>query len=127
MSERNSEPIFCSECQEEVKASNARMLDGKVLCKADLASKPFVARMRARKLAEDDKRWSGKGFQSAFTAIAALMLVVGVALIFKKDQLVPGIWMVVASILTALSGLFVGSVIDILLDIRDQLKGTHNR
>ena len=81
--EREVEPVFCSECQNPVDVSKARMLDGEVLCPKDLAKRPFFDRLRARKLPQNYKRRSGRTFQSLFTSIAALMLVVGIAFVWK--------------------------------------------
>ena len=78
MSDLTSEPIFCTECQNEVKVEDARILDGRILCPADLGKKSFFDKVRARKLPQNYKRRSGRFFQSMFTSIAALMLVVGV-------------------------------------------------
>lgn len=125
MSEREHEAIFCSECQNEVKVESARVLDGKVLCRADLAKRSFFERLRARKLPQDYRRRSGKTFHGMMTSIAALMLVVGVAFIWKKDDLASGVWMIMASVLVAIAGMFVSDVIDLLLDIRDQLRQQH--
>jgi|GEM_PF-6122419 len=127
MSEREIEPIFCSECQNEMRVQDARTLDGKILCPADLAKHPLVDRMRARRLPEDYLRRGGAIFRSVFTSFAALMLVVGVAFIVKKDQLATGVWMIVASVFVALTGVFVGDVVDLLLDIFDQLKQLNRR
>jgi hypothetical protein len=85
MTERHAEPIFCSECQEEVRPENARILDGAILCRKDLASKGFFARLRARRLGETAHRRSGKVFTGFFTSLAMLMLVVGIAFAWKQD------------------------------------------
>ena len=77
MSQPESEPIFCTECQNEVKVEEARVLDGKVLCPADLAKKSLFAKMRARKLPQNYRRRSGRFFQRMVTSMAAFMLVVG--------------------------------------------------
>ena len=84
MSERRAEPIFCSECQEEVRAENARLLDGAVLCRRDLATKGFFARLRARRLGETARRRGGKVFTGFFTSLAMLMLIVGIAFVWKQ-------------------------------------------
>jgi len=114
-------PVFCSECQQEVKVEDARVLDGQVLCPRDLAKRGFFARMRARKL-PGSQRWSGKTFQSMFTSIAALMLVVGIALVWKEEQLASGVWMIVFSILVGFFGRLAKDLIDLLLDILDELR-----
>jgi len=81
--EREVEPVFCSECQNPVDVSKARMLDGLVLCPKDLAKRGLFDRIRARKLPENYRRRSGGTFRSLFTSIAALMLVVGIAFVWK--------------------------------------------
>jgi hypothetical protein len=85
MTQREQEPIFCTECQNEVKVEAARVLDGKILCPADLAKRPFLDRLRSRKLPQNYMRRSGKTFQGLFTSIAALMLVIGIAFIWKAQ------------------------------------------
>ncbi len=85
--EREAEPVFCSECQNEVDVAKGRLVDGQVLCPADLAKRPFFDRLRARKLPENYKRRSGRTFQSLFTSIAALMLVVGIAFVWRAKTL----------------------------------------
>jgi hypothetical protein len=122
MTQRDAEPVFCSECQNEVKVESARMLDGHVLCPADLRKKPLFERMRARRLPEDARRRGGAVYKSFFTASAALMLVVGASLVWSKNDLAAGIWMVIASIVVAFFGVLAGDVVDLLLDIFEQLK-----
>ncbi len=121
MPEREREPVFCSECQNEVKVEDARILDGKILCPVDLAKHSFFERLRARKLPQDYRRRSGKTFQSVLTSVAALLLVVGIAFIWQKGHLVAGVFMIALSVLSAVLAMFVADVIDLLLDIRDQL------
>ncbi len=85
MAQHENEPIFCSECQNEVAVQKARILDGRVLCPADLAKRPFLDRLRARKLPQDYRRRTGRVFQSLFASMAALMILIGVVFIIKKD------------------------------------------
>lgn len=141
MSERGIEPIFCSECQNEIKPENARLLHGQIVCKADLAKQPFVERLRARRLPQDVTRRGGASFRSLFTSLAALMFVVGVPFVARvvgvtffghSDQateeavrrayLAPGVAFMFASALVAVFGLLAGDVVDLLLDILDQLR-----
>jgi sterol desaturase/sphingolipid hydroxylase (fatty acid hydroxylase superfamily) len=126
MSQREAEPVFCGECQNEVKVESARAVDGQVLCAADLRKRPFLQRLRARKLPENVMRRGGTVFKSFFTMLAALMLVVGVALIWSEDpskhSLTAGVWMVMASMFVAFFGLFAGDAVDLLLDIFEQLR-----
>jgi hypothetical protein len=67
-----------------VRPESARILDGAVLCRKDLATKGFFARLRARRLGETAHRRSGKVFTGFFTSLAMLMLVVGVAFAWKQ-------------------------------------------
>ncbi|MHC4713256.1 MAG: hypothetical protein ACYTAN_08310 [Planctomycetota bacterium] len=90
MSQLESEPIFCSECQNEITVAKARMLGGRVLCPADLAKRSFLDRLRARRLPQDYRRRTGKVFQSLFASMAALMIVIGIVFIVKGDAVAPG-------------------------------------
>lgn len=158
--ERELEPVFCGECQNSVGVSKARVLDGQVLCPKDLSKRSFFDRLRARKLPQNYKRRSGRTFRSLFTSIAALMLLVGIAFVWRakqtplpigpvegaaaveaaadmtapgpvllsapdKQYLVSGICMILAGVIVAISGMFVGDALDLLLDISDELR--HSR
>ena len=135
MSEHHAEPVFCSECQNEVAIEKARVLGGKVLCPTDLAKRSFLERLRARRLPQDYSRRSGRVFQSMMTSMAALILVLGIGFIIRAllamgnipegqkwpvEALLPGLLMILASALVAIAGMFAGDVIDLLMDIRDQ-------
>lgn len=153
--EREVEPVFCSECQNPVDVSKARVLDGQVLCTKDLSKRSFFDRFRARKLPQNYKRRSGRTFRGLFTSIAALMLVVGIAFVWRAKQapsavgpapegiaveaaadmpapsllnapgqyyLVSGICMILAAVIVAISGMFVGDALDLLLDISEELR-----
>lgn len=122
MSEHQSEPIFCSECQNEVNVQEARVLDGKVLCRTDLTKRAFLAKLRARKLPENYQRRSGRLFRSLFTSIAALMLVVGVVLNVRSEDVAGGVAIIFASGFVAVFGMLAGDLLDVLLDILDQLR-----
>lgn len=122
MSERKAEPIFCSECQNEVDVHVARALDGEVLCRADLAKRPFLVKLRARKLPENHQRRSGRVFRSLFTSIAALMLVVGVVVNVRSENVAGGVSIIFASVFVAVFGMLAGDILDVLLDIFDQLR-----
>lgn len=141
MSERETEPIFCSECQNEVKPANARFLHGHIICKADLAKRSFLERLRARRLPQDVTRRGGAAFRSLFTSLAALMFVVGIPFVWRvvhvtffsnqdvttieavrRAYLAPGVAMMFGSALVAVLGLLAGDIVDLLLDILDQLR-----
>jgi hypothetical protein len=141
MSEHGIEPIFCSECQNEVKPANARLLQGHVLCKADLAKRSSLERLRARRLPQDLTRRGGATFRSLFTSLAALMFVVGLPFVWRvasvtffgnqdattveavrRAYLAPGVAMMFGSALVAVFGLLAGDIVDLLLDILDQLR-----
>jgi len=146
MPERKAEPIFCSECQNEVELKDARILNGQVLCPADLSKRRFFERMRARKLPEDARRRGGAVFRSFFTSLAALMFVVGIPFIWRvvkvtffgnnddatieavrRAYLAPGVALMFSSALVAVFGLFAGDIVDLLLDIHDELRRMNRR
>jgi hypothetical protein len=125
MSEREAEPIFCSECQEEVAVDKARIVNGRVLCPHDFAKLSFFQRLGGRKLPENAARRAGRWFYGMFTSLAALMFVVGVAFIWKDaaaKQPFPGVPIVLASVFVGIFGIFVGDAIDLLLDISGELR-----
>jgi len=157
MPQRDVEPVFCGECQNEVRVQDARMLDGQILCPVDLHKRPLFHRIRARKLPEDVHRRSGGTFRGFFTSLAALMLVVGVAFIWYHPSKSPsapqgakagvasapaqgavqpaqveggvavGVPLILASVFVAFFGLLAGDAIDLLLDMFDQLKRLNHR
>jgi hypothetical protein len=132
MSEREVEPIFCTECQEEVNVNKARMLKGRILCPKDLAKLSFFDRLRARKLPEDASRRGGKAFQGMFTSLAALTFIVGIVFIWPvrsgaTSNLGAGLPLILASIFLAFFGILVGDIVDILLDIFHQLRRINRR
>ena len=123
MPEREREPIFCSECQNQItKVETARVLDGSILCPADLRKRSFIDRIRARKLPEDFTRRGGVLFRSFFTSLAALMLVVGVAFIWRQGNLPLGVTLILSSVFVLFFGVLAGDIVDLLLDIFEQLK-----
>jgi len=125
MSERGVEPIFCSECQEEVSVDKAKIVNGRVLCPHDFAKLSFGQRLSGRKLPENAARRAGKWFSGMFTSLAALMFVVGVALIWKDAatrQLFPGVPLILGSVFVGIFGIFVSDAIDLLLDISGELR-----
>ena len=141
MPEREVEPVFCSECQNEVKVRDARILNGHILCPADMGKRSFFERMRARRLPDDARRRGGAVFRGFFTSLAALMFVVGIPFVWRVVQatffgnepdatieavrrayLAPGVALMFGSALIAVFGLLAGDIVDLLLDIFDQLK-----
>ncbi len=127
MSQRESEPVFCSECQNEVDVSAARVLNGHVLCPADLGRRSMWERLRARKLPENEMRRGGGALRSFFLSLAALMLVVGVAFIWKDEARVTGVCTILASVFVGFFGVLAGDIVDVLLDIFDQLRQLNRR
>ncbi len=132
MSHREAEPIFCSECQEEVAINKARLVNGRVYCQKDLAKLPLLARLRARKLPEDATRRGGKATLGMFTSLAALTLVIGVAFIWPwKGELESrpsvGVPLILASVFFAFFGIVMSDLIDILIDVFGELRRLNRR